>query len=143
VQQKVLAYVVRPTASRWQLLVFRHTGDPEAGVQVPAGTVEENEVVEAALWRERFEESGLSDTQVVKVCKLAEVPEPEWHQVRHVYLLQAVAEMPKAWTMVVGGGGEDHGMAFEYYWVAITPGLELAGGQHRWLQGIFEAEIDD
>ena len=142
-KQKVLAYVVRQAASSWQLLVFEHGGNAEAGVQVLAGTVEVNEPIEAALWRELFEESGLRDTQVALVSKLAEAPEPERNQLRHVYLLQAVAELPEAWTMVVGGDGEDHGMSFNFYGVDIAPGLELAGGQHRWLPDVFEPEADD
>ena len=56
---KVMAYVVRREAGGWQLLVFEHAGDPQAGVQVPAGTVEPGEPLETALWRELFEESGI------------------------------------------------------------------------------------
>jgi len=43
------------------LLVFRHPYAPEAGIQVPAGTIEENEQAEEAVLREAFEETGLTD----------------------------------------------------------------------------------
>jgi len=137
-KQKVLAYVVRRVAGGWQLLVFEHARDAEAGVQVPAGTVEADEPIEAALWRELFEESGLTNKQVALVAKLAEAPELEWDQVRHVYLMRAAADLPETWTTVVDGGGEDHEMRFEYRWVDIGPGLVLAGGQQRWLPDAFE-----
>lgn len=49
---KVTAFVTRGA----ELLLFRH---PEAGIQLPAGTVEEGESLEAAVCREAEEESGL------------------------------------------------------------------------------------
>jgi hypothetical protein len=45
---KVLAYITRTRNGQTQLLVFDHGDDPQAGTQVPAGTVEESETVEAA-----------------------------------------------------------------------------------------------
>ena len=137
-QQKVLAYVTRSATTGWQLLVFEHEHQAEAGVQVPAGTVEAGEPIEAALWRELLEESGLHAPQVALVAKLAEAPEPGWDLVRHVYLLQGTAELPERWTAFVGGHGGDRGMQFNYCWVEITPGLRLAGNQHRWLAQISE-----
>jgi NADH pyrophosphatase NudC (nudix superfamily) len=70
-KHKVMAYVVRQSADGRQLLVFEQDRDAEAGVQVPAGTVEDGEPIEAALWRELMEESGLQVPQVALVGKLA------------------------------------------------------------------------
>ena len=42
-KQKVLIYLVRKVGTHLELLVFRHQGIPEAGLQVPAGSVAENE----------------------------------------------------------------------------------------------------
>ena len=53
--RKVFAYIT----ARRSLLVFRQPHAPEAGIQVPAGTVEANEAVEEAVLREAFEETGL------------------------------------------------------------------------------------
>ena len=53
--RKVLAYVTRGR----RLLVFRQPESPEAGIQVPAGTVEEGEGPEVAVLREAREETGL------------------------------------------------------------------------------------
>jgi ADP-ribose pyrophosphatase YjhB (NUDIX family) len=142
-KQKVLAYIVRRGEGAWQLLVFEHANDPGAGVQVPAGTVEAGERLEAALWRELLEESGLHARDVALVAKLAEAPDPEWDNVRHVYLLKEVGGLPNDWVTLVAGDGEDQGLVFEYSWVDIAPGLQLAGGQHRWLAQISEPLLED
>lgn len=63
--EKVTAFVTRGDGAKRELLVFRH---PTAGVQVPAGTVELNESIEAAVLREVKEETGL--TNVVVLAKL-------------------------------------------------------------------------
>src|SRR5438128_2640154 len=55
-KQKVLAYITRGG----KLLVFEHPFSPEAGIQVPAGTIEPDEKPEDAVLREAREETGLS-----------------------------------------------------------------------------------
>ncbi|HXX77501.1 MAG TPA: NUDIX domain-containing protein [Ktedonobacteraceae bacterium] len=50
VKHKVFAYITY----QHQLLVFHHPFAPEAGIQVPAGTVEEQERAEDAVLREAF-----------------------------------------------------------------------------------------
>ncbi|WP_424446280.1 NUDIX domain-containing protein [Microbacterium sp. CH-015] len=56
--RKVVGYVVHDD----QLLVFTHDGVPldVAGVQVPAGTIEQSETPAAAVVREVLEETGLA-----------------------------------------------------------------------------------
>ena len=56
VKYKAFAYIT----NRNRLLVFVHPFAPEAGIQVPAGTVKTNERPEEAVLREAFEETGLS-----------------------------------------------------------------------------------
>jgi 8-oxo-dGTP pyrophosphatase MutT (NUDIX family) len=61
---KVTAFVTRTRSGGGQeLLVMQH---PTAGVQVPAGTVEENEPVADAVVRELAEETGLVDVRLVR-----------------------------------------------------------------------------
>jgi 8-oxo-dGTP pyrophosphatase MutT (NUDIX family) len=55
--EKVTAFILRHTTSTPDLLLFEH---PSAGIQVPAGTVEEGEDPQTAAMREAGEESGLS-----------------------------------------------------------------------------------
>ena len=61
--QKVTAFIVRENNGVKELLVFKH---PTAGVQIPAGTVEDGEGIETAVKRETYEETGL---QFVKIEK--------------------------------------------------------------------------
>lgn len=54
---KVVIYITRGD----QLLVFTQPAYPEAGIQVPAGTVEPGEAYGAAARREATEETGLTE----------------------------------------------------------------------------------
>ena len=132
-QDKVLAYVARWEVGGWHLLVFEHGNELAAGLQVPAGTVEPGEPLEAAVWRELAEESGLQPPQVRLVTRLARTPQPEWDVVRHIYLFQAIAGLPLSWQHVVAGAGVDQGMLFNYRWDALADRPRLAGNQDRWL----------
>ena len=60
-KRKVYAYITHGS----RLLVFRHVDFPEAGIQVPGGTVEPGEEWEAAALREA-EETGLRDLRLVR-----------------------------------------------------------------------------
>ena len=66
--EKVAAFVTRDSESGEtnspELLVFRH-GNPLAGIQVPAGTVEIGESPQDAVLREVAEEAGLVDLLLV------------------------------------------------------------------------------
>ena len=61
--EKVTAFVTRGMGHAQELLVFRH---PNGSVQLPAGTVEENEYVVDAVMREVYEETGLTSVEIVK-----------------------------------------------------------------------------
>jgi 8-oxo-dGTP pyrophosphatase MutT (NUDIX family) len=71
VAEKVTAFVTRATAQGTALLLFEH---PYAGVQLPAGTVEDDEPHAVAAAREAREETGLLDLPPGRF--LAAVPEP-------------------------------------------------------------------
>lgn len=64
---KVAAFVTRTVGENPQLLVIDH---PTAGIQLPAGTVEEREEPVTAVFRELHEETGLTALRLVG--KLAE-----------------------------------------------------------------------
>lgn len=66
VLHKVAAFITRGSGYRQQLLVIDH---PDAGLQLPAGTVELNEDPDTAVIREVAEEAGV--TAVARVSKLA------------------------------------------------------------------------
>ena len=59
---KVTAFVTRPGPHGPELLLLEH---PYAGIQIPAGTVEESETPERAVLREVREETGLQNVRIV------------------------------------------------------------------------------
>lgn len=61
---KVTAFILRQRTSGPEVLLFEH---PSAGIQVPAGTVEEGEEPQSAALREGREESGL-DGLTLEAC---------------------------------------------------------------------------
>jgi 8-oxo-dGTP pyrophosphatase MutT (NUDIX family) len=58
---KVTSFILRPGSNPREVVLFEH---PTAGIQFPAGTVEEGEMPEAAALREGEEETGLSGLQM-------------------------------------------------------------------------------
>lgn len=61
--EKVTAFVTRERDGVRELLVFKH---PNAGTQIPAGTVEDAEDPETAVMREVYEETGLQPVRIEK-----------------------------------------------------------------------------
>lgn len=95
---KVLAYI---TYDR-RLVVFREPAFPEAGIQVPGGTIEPGEAPETAVVREATEETGLPGLRIVRklgehVRTMTEAGKGEIHH-RHVFHLVCDGEVPATWT---------------------------------------------
>lgn len=59
---KAIAYITRGS----RFVVFEEPHSPEAGIQVPGGTVEPGESFEAAVLREAYEETGLTNLRLVR-----------------------------------------------------------------------------
>jgi ADP-ribose pyrophosphatase YjhB (NUDIX family) len=76
--EKVTAFITRRTTAGVELLLFRH---PFAGIQIPAGTVEEGETAEAAARREAREETGLGDLTLIQSLGHVDEEEPG-----HIYI---------------------------------------------------------
>ena len=127
---KVLAYVTRGD----RLLVFRHRDFPEAGLQVPAGTIEEGESPQEAVLREVYEESGLQDVRIVRFLgqyfhNMAPYRDEIHH--RHVFHLEASGPLATTWLhheSHPSDGGPP--IAFSFFWMRLDDTeLSLAGGQ--------------
>jgi 8-oxo-dGTP pyrophosphatase MutT (NUDIX family) len=119
--EKVIAYITRMRSEKKELLVFDHVGMPEAGRQVPAGTVNPEESPFAAVLREVQEESGLSLSQVGR-----ELGRFEWYRAdrdeihfRNVFHFEIAEPIKDEWLHVVGGSDEDHQLHFKFYWIAV------------------------
>jgi 8-oxo-dGTP pyrophosphatase MutT (NUDIX family) len=122
VYRRVVAYVVRDGA----LLVFDHRDVPEAGTQVPAGTVEEGEDPAAAVVREVLEECGVR-AQVVRELGFTDTFAPKRGEPRRNFFFELTTDDARnEWEHVVGGAGGDEGMVFVCRFVP-REGLSLAG----------------
>jgi 8-oxo-dGTP pyrophosphatase MutT (NUDIX family) len=79
--EKVTAFITRPGGNGPEILLFQH---PHAGIQIPAGTVEEDEPLDAAALREAFEETGLADLRIVRqIGSRVELPPNATHVILH------------------------------------------------------------
>jgi 8-oxo-dGTP pyrophosphatase MutT (NUDIX family) len=122
-KQKVYAYLVR---NGKELLVFDHVDFPEAGTQVPGGSLDPGETIEAGVLRELFEEAGVQGARPVRY--LGAFPwwfeaQGVWHE-RHVYHLEPTEPLPDEWVHIVSGGVEDKGMRFRCYWIPLAEAKE-------------------
>jgi 8-oxo-dGTP pyrophosphatase MutT (NUDIX family) len=126
IELKVLAYLTRRSIDGLQLLVFAHLDYPEAGIQVPGGKVEAGESCEAALLREVLEESGV--LLQAPGHRIAAYDNPEYNVRRYVFHVETVG-LPDDWVHVVSGTGEDEGLRFGYYWLALEEARTALGWQ--------------
>lgn len=139
--KKVIAYILRDTlgGTGRELLVFLHRDYPEAGLQVPAGTLEEGESAEEGLLREIEEESGLQGCRIERKLGVFEWTHAETQNVheRHVFVLEAPQGTTDAWSWIETGGGavsEEDGYVFLYHWEPINGDFELVANQGDYLR---------
>lgn len=137
---KVVAYVWRGH----QLLVFRQPEHPEAGLQVPAGTVEAGEDIESALLRELHEETGLVMSESARplasyLVDMRPHGKEELH-LRHVFALRYQGDAPDAWRHWEEHCSDGRGpIAYDLSWHSLKSGLpDLAADQGRWLPELIE-----
>ena len=126
VKHKVMAYITH----HHHLLVFRHPHAPEAGIQVPAGTVEEHEQAEGAVLREAYEETGL--THLALNCFLGEQERDmsdfgrdEVHS-RRFYHLRCHGYPPTTWQheeCYHADSSAQKPILFEFFWALLPHGV--------------------
>ncbi|HDR7914684.1 TPA: NUDIX domain-containing protein [Bacillus wiedmannii] len=139
-KKKVHAYVTREKEGVMQLLVFKHRDIPEAGIQVPGGTVEEGETLEAAILREVQEESGLRHLCIERFLAdyIILVKEKKEYQKRHFFHVTLLTDVKDDWEHIVSAGEGDQGLAFCYEWIDIAKCPALAGKQGEFLHWLDE-----
>ena len=133
-QEKVVIYITQGD----RLLVFRHTRVPEAGVQVPAGTVRSEEALDTAAFREASEETGLARVDLELRAKLG----MDTHQARgteasppirrHFYHLEFIGASPQKWIHFESdpSDGTPGPIEFELTWIQYPDEVPvLAGNQ--------------
>ncbi|GAB4527002.1 MAG: NUDIX domain-containing protein [Anaerolineae bacterium] len=118
---KVLTYITH----QGRLLVFRQPDHPEVGIQVPGGSVEPNEDLDAAALREAWEETGLHGLVIeaylgVVVHDLRAKGRDEIYH-RHIYHLLCTETPPERWQHheMFPSDGSPAPVLFDLYWVAL------------------------
>jgi 8-oxo-dGTP diphosphatase len=122
IKYKVFAYIT----NRQRLLLFRHVYAPEAGIQVPAGTLEAGELPEVGVLREALEETGLSGLTIdcflgEQVRDMSEYVPGEINH-RYFYHLRCPGDPPDSWRHEERNpstGPEPVPLIFEFFWVAL------------------------
>jgi 8-oxo-dGTP pyrophosphatase MutT (NUDIX family) len=130
VKHKVWVYLWRRRETGPELLVFEHA-DTDAGIQIPAGTVEPNEEYEKAARRELEEESGVvARGAFASIGVLQRVFDGELISA-HLFAVPNADESRDSWVHRVTGKGEDEGMQFRFFWLACADWNELWGDFQR------------
>jgi phosphinothricin acetyltransferase len=136
---KVVCYVTRRRGDALQLLCFDQPDEPDAGTQVPAGTVDPGEAYPAAAARELDEESGLRPHDAPLLGQIDAYgrvnPESGHLHVRRVYHFDGSAVTADAWDHIARGSSDENGRVFRCHWLP----LDVA---RRTLSGDFGRSID-
>jgi 8-oxo-dGTP pyrophosphatase MutT (NUDIX family) len=106
---KVFIYVTRNDGR--ELLVFDH---PEAGTQVPKGTLEAGEEPLMGARRELLEEAGIETFRSFKL-----VATDRWRtHVRALFHVE-LAHLPDSFDHIATGSEAEEGLEFRYRWVPL------------------------
>lgn len=129
------------------LLVFSHARHPEVGLQVPSGTIDENEEPLVAAVRELEEEAGIKTTpdrfEPLPFYTHDMRPFRAEVQERYPFLLRLDAAVADSWTHweehpdLIGAKPE----RFDFHWEPIDSALphQLAVGQGRPIAGLCDS----
>ncbi|MGD7043120.1 NUDIX hydrolase [Jeotgalibacillus proteolyticus] len=134
--RKAYGYVTRLKEGKTQVLVFQHP-IPQAGIQIPKGTVKAEESTRHAVIREIEEETGLRNVQVEELLgeDLWENGDGTIHN-RFFYKL-SVSNAGDEWDYKPTGGGEEEGLTFRFFWISSGDEVELIRGHGDYLNCIF------
>ncbi len=142
--EKAFAYITH----RERLLVFRHPDAPEAGIQVPAGTIKPGETPEEAVLREVMEETGLVELSLVGKLGISDFDmspfgKPEVQR-RHFFHLRLEEAPPETWRHEERDPSEggDASIVFEFFWAPLPDGLPQLIAGHGALLGCLHPQAE-
>jgi 8-oxo-dGTP diphosphatase len=130
VKRKAFAYITHwHPEDGHRLLVFSHPNAPEAGIQVPAGTMRPDEAPAEAALREASEETGLLDLELVgelgeQVRGMSDFGRDEIHH-RYFFHLRCIGKPPAVWRRHEpdpDDGGPELPL-FELFWAKLPDGV--------------------
>lgn len=142
---KVTAYIT------WhdRVLIFSQPASPEAGVQVPSGTMEAGEEPAAAVMREAYEETGLDGLQLAAYLGREDstYTDKNGHEVtsrRHFFHLRFSGQSPQRWRHweETPSGDVDGPILFELWWATFDEAKSLVYGRFATLLHRLQGELD-
>ena len=129
-KRKAFAYITYQN----KLLVFIHPNSPEAGIQVPAGTVKDGEDTAVTVMREAYEETGLTNLTLQSFLGESEFHHQPMNEMHHrfFYHLSVDTEPQTTWQHYETDpcSGEEPAILFEFYWVDLAKEAPDLIGQH-------------
>jgi len=139
VRRKVVVYCVDGE----RLLVFRHLDHPPeaVGVQVPAGSIRDDEAPRDAALRELREETGREGFEIVEDLGLATydiTPYRAEIQHRHFFLARPTAALPERWAASENHDGQAAPTRLECFWIPLSAAHVLQAGQGAMIWRLFE-----
>lgn len=138
-KHKVFAYITRMKKGQQQLLVYTQRNRPEAGLQVPGGTVEPGEREEDALYREIEEESGLVHFKFIGKLGQTSHRRTLRRETWHFFQVESLETPANRWKHTVQSFGKDDGHVFDFFWMPVEDAAKrLAEGQAECLDLLYE-----
>jgi ADP-ribose pyrophosphatase YjhB (NUDIX family) len=142
--EKALAYITQGE----HVLLVRHPAHPEAGIQIPGGSVHANELPAEAALREAREETGLADLSVVQLLGVAEFDmapfgKAEVHT-RHYFHLRFRGQSPESWRHEERdpSDGSKEPIPLELFWARFPSDVPpLIAGHGQFLRAAFMPSI--
>ncbi|QDV49035.1 NUDIX hydrolase [Gimesia fumaroli] len=126
------------------LLVFDHVDFPNAGTQIPGGTIEPGETPEAAALREAREETGLGSLSIRSFIANETVDLTPFGKLETIngwfYHLEYDGERQDRWRYAeqTPGDGSLEPILFELYWISLQEMITLNAVDNRYLDQIRE-----
>ena len=130
-KRKAFAYITH----RSRLLVFTHPDSPEAGIQVPAGTLWRDESPEDGVLREAREETGLGCLVLGEFLGTQEHDHSPWgrpeiHE-RFFYHVLCTEDPPETWRhMEEDPTDGSEPIPFDFFWARLPDGLPPLVAEH-------------
>lgn len=138
-RRKAFAYITSATTGGQRLLVFSHPLSPEAGIQVPAGTMRHDESPPDAVLREAREETGLTRLTLVGLLGRQEFDvrpfgRNEIHD-RWFFHLTCDEATPERWRHDERDPEDAPGevIPFDLFWVDLPDGVPPLADHGRFL----------
>ena len=124
------AYAYITNGSR--LLLFTQSGAPDAGIQVPAGSIEPGENPRDAVMREATEETGLTGIRFIRFLArdTRDMRDCGSDELQHRWFFHLSVEGPTEETWRYGEHSEDGSLIhpFDFFWADVLTLPQLVAG---------------